>query len=244
MRKTFERCGRACALLLCMSVFLAGCSGQSGGVALQIPRGYAPILEIDLQGKLLRVGPFVGYYFRPEDPDDLSRLKFVCFNERSFYTLDLPENAKLFEGDAVLATLPETGFSLPRGQDRIHPVFFDQAPAEWLATRPEPPDEFVHFHSCYDSAGPVLHGYWLRHFGTAEFTYDMGGRVSEGSPLYHQVRVGIDKDFPRIVEFDKGPGPTGRLADAGKRAEPWHAGSGRSACRPIPLDFSSVSFAF
>ncbi len=206
MRKTFNACNKACALLFPIAILIAGCSGETGvGAALEIPRGYVRVLEINMDGKLCRVGPFVGYYFKPEDPNDLSRLKFVCFNERSFYTLDLPENAKLFEGDAMLATLPETDFSLPRGEDRIQPVFFDEAPAEWLATRPEPRDEFVHFHSCYDSSGPVLRGYWLRHYGTAEFTYDMGGRVGQDSPLYHEVTKGVDKNFARIVEFDTGP---------------------------------------
>jgi hypothetical protein len=146
----------------------------------------------------------VGYYFRPEEPSNLTRLRFVCFNERSFYTLDLPANAKLFEGEAVLVDLPEADFPIPRGE-RIEPVFFGEAPAAWLDTRPEPQAEFVHFHSCHDGTGAVRTGYWLRHVGVSEFTYDMGGRVDEGSPLHHRVRPGPDKDFARIVEFDRGP---------------------------------------
>ena len=206
MPKTFDACAKARALLLPIAIFLAGCSGETGsGSALDVPRGYVPVLEIKQEGRLFRIGPFVGYYFKPEDPNDLSSLKFVCFNERSFYTLDLPENAKLFEGDAMFRTLPVEDFPLPRGQDRIQPVFFQDAPAGWLATRPEPQDEFLHFHSCYDAAGPVRHGYWIRHYATADFTYDMGGRVGEGSPLYHAVKAGVDKNFARIVEFDSGP---------------------------------------
>jgi len=33
----------------------------------------------------------------------------------------------------------------------------------------------------------------------------MGGRVSRVSPLYHTVRKGVDLDFARILEFDRGP---------------------------------------
>ena len=64
----------------------------------------------------------------------------------------------------------------------------------------------MHFHSCYNSQGPVLTGYWLRHEARAEFTYDMGGRVGPDSPLYHKVNSGVDKAFGRIIEFDRGPG--------------------------------------
>jgi hypothetical protein len=63
----------------------------------------------------------------------------------------------------------------------------------------------VHFHSCYNGIGPVLIGYWLRHTAAADFTYDMGGRVAENSPLYHRVQKGVDRDFAKIIEFDKGP---------------------------------------
>src|SRR6056297_2965752 len=70
-----------------------------------IPRGYMPILEIEMNGHLLRFGPFTGYYFKPRTPDDFSRLAVLCFNEDFFYTRDRPVNALLFKGDAALTTL-------------------------------------------------------------------------------------------------------------------------------------------
>jgi hypothetical protein len=188
-------------------VCAAGCStGSSGEVELDVPRGYMPTLTVEREGRLYRFGPFVGYYFRPEDPQDLSRLRFVCFNEGGFYSSKAAKNERLFEGEAILVSLPDTGIKPPSDSERIKPVFFEDAPAEWLKTRPEPQNEFVHFHSCYDAQGPVLRGYWLRHRAVADFTYDMGGRVGPNSPLYHEVRKGLDKDFARIVEFDSGPG--------------------------------------
>lgn len=198
----------------CLTVFVllavAGCHPQTEDeIALQVPRGYVSTLEIHLDGGLYGFGPFVGYYFRPEDPGDLSRLSFVCFNEREFYTRERPSNGLLFEGEARLVRLPPAGAEISSDGARIHPVFFPGAPPRWLATRPEPRDEFVHFHSCYDSQGPVLIGYWLRHEGRAAFTYDMGGRVGPGSPLYHEVSPGVDGLFPRIMEFDRGPGGGG-----------------------------------
>jgi hypothetical protein len=33
----------------------------------------------------------------------------------------------------------------------------------------------------------------------------MGGRVTSESLLYHRVTKGVDRDFARIVEFDRGP---------------------------------------
>jgi hypothetical protein len=33
----------------------------------------------------------------------------------------------------------------------------------------------------------------------------MGGRVGKDSPLYHRVSSGPDRDFARIIEFDRGP---------------------------------------
>jgi hypothetical protein len=178
-------------------------SGQET-LALEVPRGFVSEIRVEDGDRILGFGPFVGYYFRPQNPGDLTRLEFVCFNERSFYTRDLPENAKLFEGKAVLTRLPDTGFQIP-DSDRINPVFFPDAPEQWLATRPEPKDAYVHFHSCYDARGPVLTGYWIRHEGMASFTYDMGGRVGPDSPLFHEVSPGIDHDFARIIEFDHGP---------------------------------------
>jgi hypothetical protein len=91
------------------------------------------------------------------------------------------------------------------GQNRINPVSFEQAPPQWLQSRPQPADVYLHFHSCYDARGAVRQGYWLRHVGVAEFTYDMGGRVSIDSILYHRVKKGEDRDFARLIEFDRGP---------------------------------------
>jgi hypothetical protein len=162
------------------------------------------VLEIEQKDRLLSFGPFVGYYFKPEIHGDFSRLKFLCFNERNFYTHGVPENAKLFEGKAVLTRLPDVDFELPDNA-RINPVLFSDAPPQWLETRPRPKDEFLHFHSCYDSYGPVLTGYWIRHEGVRAFTYDMGSRVEPDSPLYHKVMIGTDKAFARIIEFDRGP---------------------------------------
>jgi hypothetical protein len=196
----------AVASALLWIMLAAGCSEPPPGrVKLRVPRGYAAVLEIDRNGHLLRFGPFVGYYFRPPDPDDLGHLHFVCFNEQNFYTLDRPANAKLYRGTAVFAELPEAGFEIHGDEARIRPVFFEEAPAAWLQTRPEPQGEFLHFHSCYDAAGPVRSGYWLRHTAEAEFVYDMGGRVGPDSPLYHTVLPGVDREFARIVEFDRGP---------------------------------------
>ncbi|MCF8050584.1 MAG: hypothetical protein K9L59_05055 [Desulfobacterales bacterium] len=193
------------ALLLILLTLAAGCSGQKEAetVELRVPRGYQQTLEISSGGRILSFGPFVGYYFKPENPRDLTRLSLICFNEEQFYTNDLPENAMLFTGEAVFGTLPETGRPIATG-DRINPVFFSEAPEPWTAARPEPQDEFLHFHSCYDASGPVLSGFWIRHVGEASFTYDMGGRVTEESPLYHRVTPGPDKDFARIIEFDQG----------------------------------------
>lgn len=191
--------------LFLLGLAALGCDtrGSSTKAGPDVPRGYVSRLEIRLDGKVVTFGPFVGYYFSPEDPSDLGRLRFVCFNERRFYTLDLPENALLFKGEARLTALPETGFRIP-SEGRISPVFFPDAPRAWLDTRPEPAEEWIHFHSCHDARGAVLTGYWIRHVGAAEFTYDMGGRVGPESPLYHRVNNGPDKDFARIVEFDRG----------------------------------------
>jgi len=177
-----------------------------------VPRGYVSRLEIRIDGKTAAFGPFVGYYFAPEDPSDLSRLKFVCFNERRFYTLDLPENALLFTGDARLASLPAMDANIAF-KERITPVFFPEVPQAWRDTRPgDASSGWNHFHSCHNAGGALLTGYWLRHVGMAEFTYDMGGRVGSASPLYHRVRRGPDHDFARIVEFDRGPSHAGAVS--------------------------------
>ncbi len=197
-------CACATVLLGCRSDNAeVGSEGSPDG-RVAIPHGYVARLEQVHDGQLIGFGPFVGYYFRPEDPRDLSRLRFVCFNENRFYSSDMPDGAKLYEGTAVLATLPAAEFVIPI-QERINPVYFEEAPEGWRDTRPEPQDEFVHFHSGYSGIGPVLTGYWIRHVTVSPFTYDMGGRVGKESPLYHKVHKGPDRDFARIIEFDRGP---------------------------------------
>lgn len=175
----------------------------SVAVAVETPRGFYAQLEFFYHGQQLSFGPFVGYYFRPAKGDDLTRLEFRCYNERRFYTDQRPEGALLFEGEAVLSSLPRVR-ALPHSDARIEPVFFDQAPPEWLQSRPAPQEQFVHFHSAYDSSGPSYAGYWLRHRPVSSFTYNMGGRVGEGSPLYHQADPDAPQRFPHIIEFDAG----------------------------------------
>ena len=185
---------------------LAACSVESPQHAKpKVPRGYSAVLHILVNGQQLGLGPFVGYYFRPKDPTDLSHLTFVCFNEQQFYTKNLPDGAQLYEGEAIQVTLPSDGILPEPAAERIHPVFEKDIPKAWLSTRPFPQDEFIHFHSCYNAVGPVLTGYWIRHVAVASFTYDMGGRVGAGSILYHQVSPGPDRAFAKIVEFDAGP---------------------------------------
>lgn len=172
---------------------------------LDVPRGYQAVLRLELDGQVAGFGPFVGYYFRPDDPADLSRLRFVCFNERGFYSSDMPVNALLFEGRARLVRLPGERSSQPEPIGRITPVGFADAPEAWLATRPDPGDAFVHFHSLHDGRGARMDGYWLMHESSASFTYDMGGRVNPDSPLFHRVAEGTDRGFAHLVEFDQGP---------------------------------------
>jgi len=171
---------------------------------VSVPHGYMARLEQMHEGGLIGFGPFVGYYFRPEDPQDLSRLRFVCFNENGFYSSDMAKGAKLYEGEAVRITLPDADLAIP-AEDRINPIFFVDAPDAWLESRPNPKDEFLHFHSCYNGVGPVRTGYWIRHTAVTDFTYDMGGKVGKDSPLYHKVGKGLDPQFARIIEFDRGP---------------------------------------
>ncbi|MFZ3045705.1 MAG: hypothetical protein WA151_07305 [Desulfatirhabdiaceae bacterium] len=192
-----------CAAVMCGCRSGQGADGSSDGVVV-VPHGYMARLEQVHDGRMIGFGPFVGYYFRPEDFRDLSRLRFVCFNENRFYSSDMPDGAKLYEGTAVRATLPLADVVIPT-RGRINPVFFQEAPEAWRNTRPEPQDVFVHFHSCYNSAGPVRTGYWIRHVAVSDFTYDMGGRVGKQSPLYHRVLTGPDRDFAGIIEFDRGP---------------------------------------
>ena len=188
-------------LALCL---LAGCTGTEQP---EIPRGYYARLELVADGKQLSFGPFVGYYFKPVTGDRLDRLEFVCYNERGFYTDEAARNALLFRGEARLTTLPEE-IPLPEAADRIEPLFFAEAPAEWLATRPEPATEYVHFHSAYSPRAASHTGYWLRHEPVIAFTYNMGGRLDATSPLYHHAEPGSPERFPQIIEFDHGPGWT------------------------------------
>lgn len=168
-----------------------------------VPRGYYEKLEIAYQGRSLTFGPFMGYYFKPTSGADTSHLKFMCYNSEQFYTDDLPSETLLFKGEAHLTTLPEVRPIADSGQ-RITPVFASEIPAAWLETRPPPQDEFRHFHSTYDQRGATYTGYWLRHASVETFTYNMGGRLSKDSPLYHKAKPGNSTNFPAIVEFDQG----------------------------------------
>jgi len=186
-------------------LLLVACNGSQSSTPTKVPRGYFSVLRMVENGRQIHFGPFVGYYFKPENPNDLSRLAFICLNERQFYTKDLLNGALLYEGEAIRTFLPPI-ISIPQSNgERILPIFEDRIPDAWLATRPEPQNEFIHFHSGYNASGPVFTGYWLRHQAIAAFTYDMGGRVGPQSTLYHRVEPGPDLHFARIVEFDFGP---------------------------------------
>lgn len=202
---------RAALLLLCLLGVTACGQSVPAEKPAEVPRGYYASLEIAHAGGTLSFGPFVGYYFKPVQPDDLTRLEFLCFNEQSFYTDEMPANALLFEGQAVLATLPAVQ-PVPLREQRINPVFFDEAPSAWLAARPQPQEKFLHFHSAYDRNGASYTGYWLKHEPVASFPYNMGGRVDQTSPLYHQAEPGRGDRFPLIIEFDYGPGDPSRQA--------------------------------
>lgn len=191
-------------------IALAACQpdlGQETQKQPPVPRGYLDRLEIQVDDRVLAFGPFVGYYFKPASGGDLTRLEFICRNERSFYTRELPDDALLYTGQARWQRLPEAHTAIPAaGGRRIVPLFFSQAPEAWRDARPRPQADYVHFHSAYDDRGAVRYGYWLRHTAKARFTYDMGGRVAPDSALYHLVEPGPDRRFARILEFDHGPG--------------------------------------
>lgn len=204
VRELLQKTLAAGAALFLAATCVSCKQDQDRGRELSIPAGYYATLDITQGSRLYRFGPFVGYYFRPQDPNNLQRLDFFCFNEQNFYTLDLPENALLFSGEAVFAVLPDTEFKQPVGKERIVPVFERSIPEKWKATRPAPKQEFRHFHSVHDAQGAAMTGYWLRHVADKDFTYDMGGRVGKDSPLYHKVVPGVDLQFPFIVEFDHG----------------------------------------
>lgn len=196
------------ALVWLVLALCGACARQDPGeVRLEVPHGYVQRLHVLHGGRWYGFGPFIGYYFKPMDPGDLGRLRLLCFNERGFYASDAPRNALLYEGDAVLVELPEAEVSLDgEDADRIRPLFDPHLPESWRATRPEPAEQYRHFHSCYDARGPARVGYWLRHEAKRAFTYDMGARVTSGSPLYHVVAPGPDRAFASSVEFDRGPG--------------------------------------
>ncbi len=203
MRVKRTELGVACLLFTA----LGACASDPGEVPLAVPRGYATRLQVTHQGHLHGFGPFVGYYFRPLDPKDLTRLEFLCFNEGGFYSSDAPRNALLYRGEARLVRLPAAEVTLGgQAGDRIRPLFARDLPESWLAAQPPPSAEYRHFHSCYDARGAAPVGYWLRHVAARPFTYDMGGRVAPGSPLHHGVTPGPDLAFAHSVEFDRGPG--------------------------------------
>lgn len=195
-------------VVFCFCV-LIGCknanSEASRSVDPNVPRGYQKRLEIQIDDRVLYFGPFVGYYFKPIQVPDFSRLDFLCFNEGSFYTKDLEPNTLLYRGTAVLQLLDDRAQPIPETGQRIVPVFFPDAPDQWIQSRPEPKQGFVHFHSAYNSEGAVHAGFWLSHEAVESFTYDMGGRVGPDSPLHHEVQRGLDVNFARIIEFDHGP---------------------------------------
>ncbi|MCB2217709.1 MAG: hypothetical protein KQH59_16690 [Desulfobulbaceae bacterium] len=197
-----KRCHVMLSLLL--AVVLAGQWAHAEQRSML--RGYYSRLDVVSNGQQFSFGPFVGYYFKPQVGDDLGHLEFLCFNERGFYTDEMPKDSLLFRGEAVLTMLSETG-EIPQTKQRITPIFFADAPSDWLQQRPEPQEEFVHFHSAYNRQGAVYTGYWLRHDAVTAFTYNMGGRISADSPLYHRAKPGASDRFPHIIEFDDGPQP-------------------------------------
>ena len=187
----------------------SGCSDENNGQVRaegpEIPRGYQARLEIQVDDQVLNFGPFVGYYFKPSEVINTSRLDFLCFNENSFYTRDVEPNALLYRGTAIFQRLDDKVRSIPKTGNRIIPLFFSEAPAQWTESRPEPQQDFVHFHSAYNALGAVYSGFWLKHVAEGTFTYNMGGRVDSKSQLYHHVQPGTDLNFAHIIEFDHGP---------------------------------------
>ena len=56
---------RTCLFMLFFAAAIFGCADKKeAGVSLQIPRGYVQVMEIEVDGRRVRVGPFVGYYFQ------------------------------------------------------------------------------------------------------------------------------------------------------------------------------------
>ena len=131
-RRAETKMSSALVLFVCFMFWIGGSGCAPTGtdaISLSVPRGYVSIIELDMDGRRVGFGPFVGYYFKPKEPGDLTRLAFICFNEQSFYTRDMPENAKLFEGEAVFTRLPEADMDLP-SEHRINPRFFSECSGE------------------------------------------------------------------------------------------------------------------
>jgi len=116
----------ACAAVMSGCRSDQGTDGSSGGLAV-VPHGYMARLEQVHDGRMIGFGPFVGYYFRPEDPEDLSWLRFVCFNENRFYSSGIPDGAKLYEGTALRATRPGSMSPSPPMKGSIR-YFFRKRP--------------------------------------------------------------------------------------------------------------------
>ena len=76
----------ACAAVMsgCRSDQGTDGSDESSDGVVVVPHGYMARLEQVHDVRMIGFGPFVGYHFRPEDPGNLSRLQFVCFNENRF----------------------------------------------------------------------------------------------------------------------------------------------------------------
>jgi len=92
---------------------------ENRNLSINTPFRAFDLYWVGVDGRRIGFGPFVGYYFRPEDPRNLSRLQFVCFNENKFYSSDMPDGARLYEGTAVRTTLPEPQFEMLHYKDSI-----------------------------------------------------------------------------------------------------------------------------
>ena len=121
-------CTCAAVIFGCRSVKGESESDSIPDGVVAIPHGYMARLEQVHDGRMIGFGPFVGYYFRPETPRDLSRLSFVCFNEKRFYSSDMPDSAKLYEGTALLVTLPSADIVIPPPRTESIRYFFRKHP--------------------------------------------------------------------------------------------------------------------
>lgn len=111
-----------------------------------------------------------------------------------FWVLDLLGHRKMKILESGIDDWLSAGGDVTDTAQRLEPMLY-QAPANDIRMRRWVAGEFIQ----------SRHGYWLRHVGAAEFIYDMGGRVSSDSILYHRVKKGVDRDFARLIEFDRGP---------------------------------------